>query len=627
MTAQALTALAAIAGAAGAAAAASAPAAQVDMLAWRLTAPNPQGWHNTFVPLDYLCRPGVPCPERSVLLDDGVHRLRVPLADAGGDDPYLLRIDRTPPVVHLALADQLRTGAAVIDVVAEVADALSGLSRAACNGTQAPIDADGRVRCRLSLLPGVNDVVVEVSDRAGNSTSAGARVVRTGPATALRLLPEAVAVGIGATRPLQVLDDFHRPAADVEWFVDRPDVAQVDAQGMVRGLAPGLATITASAGALRATTAVTVFAGSEAPVGTVHWKALGFSIVQARPLPPYTGPPHGPMGTADSRPGGRHTVRFQTERTGLVEWTQVPAVSDDEAGRQMHRHGHDGALLVMDGPDGRSALVRSGPSPGVRPWRYQSSGRLRPELVVDRDGRVLAVETPASGFPVVVFFERDGRVLKREPMMTGVAVERHQACGGGASIDLQPAEIGPPALHPDGTLSVEFATGRDVIDGCSGAAIERRRMLQLLRVAPADLTVLTLRDIDVAPNAPVPTFDLLPAVLVGDGALLAPWRLASDTLAAHVSRVGRDGVVEEFALPAAGVLVPCLDDLVATTDGTTLVIFHGASGEVRWSARPPGGDLAILAVRDRVLVTREGNAAVARRTSPATGAPYHGPVP
>ena len=53
------------------------------------------------------------------------------------------------------------------------------MSATSGNGLPAPVREDGVIRCEVPLFIGANDVVVEVSDRADNSGSAGFRIVRT----------------------------------------------------------------------------------------------------------------------------------------------------------------------------------------------------------------------------------------------------------------------------------------------------------------------------------------------------------------------------------------------------------------------------------------------------------------
>jgi hypothetical protein len=585
----------------------------------RHSAPNTAGWHNTAVYLEYLCNEGVSCPPETVVDAEGIRQLEHPLLDWPiASEAYNLKIDRTAPSVRLSLPPSSETPAAAVDVVAEVADTLSGVDRAACNGIDAPIAADGRVRCRVTLLPGINDIVVEASDAAGNSGSAGARVRRTGPARMIRILPETIGVVVGETVRLQVLDDFHRQRTDIEWFVDRTDVAALSDGATVRALTPGTMAITATVDGLRATATVNVFEGPTPPVGTVIYKAGTFSLVQTPPVPQYTGPKHGPMASAESAPGARQTLWVQTEGTGLVEWIEVPAVNDDDVARRLYRHGPGGVVLVLEGPDSTGwSLVRGGPSSGVRPWRYRSSGQLSPELVVDAGGTIIAIETPESGFPQLVVFDTDGRVVRREPLPVGLRTERDVDCvPGRGRLEREPAQIGPPKVHPGGSLTFEYTIGHDTFDGCRGGTlVEQQRRLLLMHVRGSDVATHLLREYDAPPDAALPAAELLPVLLGRDGAFLAPWRLAADTgtpTKSRVTRVEPDGLTEEFELPAVGVLVPGLDDLIATTDGTTMVIFQARTGKLRWTHRPPGGDVAILEVRGNVLLSREGKNTTAR---------------
>jgi hypothetical protein len=586
----------------------------------RHSVPNAAGWHNSVVRFEYVCDAGVTCPAEAVVTAEGVHRLEYPLLDwpiAG--ETQTLKIDRTAPAVRLSLPTGSETTATQVDVVADVADTLSGVDRAACNGVAAPIGTDGRVRCRITLLPGVNDIVVEASDVAGNSGSAGARVARTGPARAIRILPELAGIVVGDTVRLQVLDDFHRQRTDIEWFVDRTDVASLSEGASVRAMTAGTMTITATVDGLRATATINVFDGSTPPVGTVIYKAAGFSLVQMPPVPDRTpGPKHGPMASADSAVGARLTLSAQTERTGWIDWIEVPAVNDAEVARRLYRQGSNGIILVLEGTDDTGwSLVRGGPAPDVRPWRYRSSGRLSTEMVVDGAGQILVVETPENGFPQLLVLDREGQVIRRFPLPTGLHSDRNVDCvPGRGRLAREPAQIGPPTIHADGSFTFEYTIGHDIYDACGGGGlVEQQRRLLLLHARGADIASHLLREYDAPPDATLPAAELLPVLLARDGALLAPWRLAPDAATPTESRVTRieaDGPTEEFELPAVGVLMPGLDDLLATTDGSTMLIFHARTGKVRWTHRPPGGDVALLEVRGNVLLSREGKNTTAR---------------
>lgn len=113
---------------------------------------------------------------------------------------------------------------------------------------------------------------VLISARWGNQTrySATASIdVRTSVvAMSIVLTPDSVTIGQGATSQLtaQALDSSNaRVLVPITWSSSNPAVATVSSTGVVSGVAPGGATITASAGQHSAATSVTVNPATELP--------------------------------------------------------------------------------------------------------------------------------------------------------------------------------------------------------------------------------------------------------------------------------------------------------------------------------------------------------------------------
>src|SRR2546429_7647449 len=105
--------------------------------------PNPSGWNNSPVRVEFFCRSidVRSCPDAIPVQSEGAGQevAARTLDGAGREVRTVIRvnIDRTPPVVRLVSATPQSNGFA--QVVASVYDALSGVTRVACNGVTARI--------------------------------------------------------------------------------------------------------------------------------------------------------------------------------------------------------------------------------------------------------------------------------------------------------------------------------------------------------------------------------------------------------------------------------------------------------------------------------------------------------
>ena len=248
--------------------------AQTLILAPVRPAPNSAGWNNSEVVIVFACERSVRCPDLVIIGTEGAGQVATGTAVAAdgveATASATFSIDLTPPVVSIqSSSERATTTAASMRIDAHAVDALSGLASATCNGRAAAFDARGTVECVVALHPGVNDIVVEATDRAGNSGSAGIRVTRTGVASVLHVVPDTLGLVIGEPKQLQVLDEFGRVVRNVVWRVNNPLLAQMsnDGRNAVTPLAAGSLTVTAIAGGLaptrrsRSTPAVTYRAG------------------------------------------------------------------------------------------------------------------------------------------------------------------------------------------------------------------------------------------------------------------------------------------------------------------------------------------------------------------------------
>jgi hypothetical protein len=149
------------------------------VVADRAPAPNPAGWNNSSVTVQFTCGDALSgvavCPPPQPVSTEGANQVVTATAtDQAGNviaATTAVNLDKTPPSLTLVappggttvfVQNPTLTGTAT--------DALSGVASAICNGNQATI-AGATVTCGVSLTPGANIVVGVATDRAGNSSA------------------------------------------------------------------------------------------------------------------------------------------------------------------------------------------------------------------------------------------------------------------------------------------------------------------------------------------------------------------------------------------------------------------------------------------------------------------------
>jgi hypothetical protein len=578
---------------------------------------NAAGWNNSVVHVIFFCAPVQPCPERQRIQSNGRDQLIAgSIKEADGRETRAsvsLNIDTLAPRVQIVTpAEGLSTAAVSIQILARAADELSGVTSATCAGVQASFDERGDIRCTVALLPGVNDVVVEATDAAGNSGSIGVRVTRTGSTSKLRVAPEALSVLAGQPRTLQVMDEYG-PVLDVIWRVDNPWIARMaDDTNVLTPLRAGKAVVTAMHGGASASAVVTVHAGDRLPAGTTKWQnGRGVKVIQT---PPTAGTPGvDPPLLTTYEPAGRQPMLFATDfETGEDLWSEAPPMSAGEKAASLYAQRIGGALIVIDRRDGLgSALVRGGPSPVGTPWRYQSSGRLGHALVQDGGGQIAVIETRSDGFPEFVSFDgRTGTVIIRSAFVPGIDAALNVGCVSGAhGARFVPARIGDPRIYP-GVVVFEKVTANDLQDyGVCGVVSGRlRRHVELMMARPDGMTVQPLATYEFAAGTSPPEITVLPVASDGHGGFLAPWIVAAveGTPAKHrLTHITADGLADEWTMPVVGEIVRW-NDLASMTDGTTLITFDSMTGAIKWTRVFPGGARILPGPRSGTLyvVTR-----------------------
>jgi RHS repeat-associated protein len=152
-------------------------------------AANANGWNNSNVTVTYSCTGGAPpvqCPAAQTVSTEGANQtISATATDANGataSASVTLKIDKTGPVVAVTSpANNTITTASTQQVSGTVADSLSGIASASCNGSPATIQA-GAVSCIATLVSGTNLIPISATDVAGNTSTQAVAVVVGSPA-------------------------------------------------------------------------------------------------------------------------------------------------------------------------------------------------------------------------------------------------------------------------------------------------------------------------------------------------------------------------------------------------------------------------------------------------------------
>ena len=573
---------------------------------------NAHGWNNSLVQVEYLCAQAVSCSDTVRIDEEGrAHVLEGRAIGKAGDTAtgtVIINIDRTPPAVVIEPAGRTATtSAASIAVVAKAADVLAGLNAATCNGRPAPIEPNGLVRCTVPLAVGANDVVVEVSDRADNSGSSGFRIVRLGSVPALTIVPDVIGMIVGQVTTVQVHDESGLPAQHVTWQIDNPIAGRMSSDGrhVFTAKAPGTIRITANAGTVKATAVVTVYAGDRLPADSTRWQIGSLKIFQTPETQPLKARPDNMIVTRQT-PGDVIIVESINESTGWLHFRERPAANETEvstARRELLVTG--GAIVLVESTaTGQSALVRSGGTP----WRYQSAGRIQPQLVLTSDGMMIAIEHAAHGFTQVVLFDSaTGRVVARSPVQGGTYLALNVRCIKGAhGAHYVPAQTGP--LNPGNRLvhfGIVTAEDREDFSDCGQVRSSFKRTVMVATISADPPRLETAAVVDARPGDTPPVIQLFEVTVDRRGARLLPWSvvLGTNPREFRVTRLGDDGT-REYTLPVAGKiwLSGSHDDLAVTTDGTHLIGFNAVTGQVIMARTFPEGVRIMDVGNERVLI-------------------------
>ena len=460
------------------------------------------GWNNSAVTVTFRCEGVASCPAPVIVDDEGrdwlVTRSIVDDAGASASVRVTINIDRTAPkVVISSPVNDATTGQAAVSVAAAVTDLGSGVRSATCNGRPATL-RNGNISCIVPLYEGLNGVIVQATDAAGNSGSTGIHVSRPAINPALTIVPGVATLTRGERRALQLVDVAGRTVAGAEWSVSNPFIATIERIGdsmIVRGLGPGTTTIQARIGQATAEAQYTVSPSAELPYGTTRWSmqpVAGFRGVE----PIYTHPtPGGPQViTLERELNGRRMVLKASTATPSVLWVESPALRDDEEIADKMGEQFGGVLLLVGRSGGApTAIVRAGRPTNGPLWRYQSSGSLARDFAQGSDGTVYIIETARDGFPHLLTLDgATGETMYRWPIPRSLRA----APGSCSSLraDEVPSSVSYPTV-PDGQgVAFSFVTF-DETSGCGSGGARVIQTLHLVRAAPSgDVDVNALEE-------------------------------------------------------------------------------------------------------------------------------------
>jgi uncharacterized protein YjdB len=182
-------------------------------------------------------------------------------------NPPVAAVAVDPPSAAMLPTDQVSLTARVTDASGNV---LAGrvVTWTSSNAAVATVNGSGRV---TAVSPGSATISATAEGRSGGST-----ITVNAPVATVTVSPATVALLVGA---VQQLSATSRDSAGntlqrrpVDWNSSNPSAATVSAQGLVSGVAPGVATITASVEGRTANAQVTV---ALAPVATLTLEPSG----------------------------------------------------------------------------------------------------------------------------------------------------------------------------------------------------------------------------------------------------------------------------------------------------------------------------------------------------------------
>jgi hypothetical protein len=630
-------------------------------------APNAAGWNNSNVLVSYTCTAGsapiAVCPNPQTVSTEGASQIISATAtDSDGTSAstsVTLSIEKTPPTIMVSSpGDQSSFTSSAVTVTGTVTQSLTGITGVTCNGAAASFTSQA-FSCNLSLNPGVNLVMVNASDIAGNVAGSRLHWILSAPLPApnsLQIAPVGVNLLVGATQQFTAVDELGRPRPDVAWSVSDSSIATVstDNPPVLTGVASGQVTLSASVGAISAQTQVTILGGSSVPAGTVVWSVppvAGFTsqqIVQA--VPSANGPD---LYSAETDSNNNLLIRaFSAD--GRQIWQQNSLIPSDALYPNQTPDGFGGVLSSsVQYSSATSAysgvLVDVDGQTGSPAWRYTAPANILESPAIRQDGAVVLVEYQAgtngfqngpAGTSLTVLDGAIGQKIKDLQIPPSkVTFPSPGFCSSGSAGPI-PAGNSPPMIDEKGNIYIAYSqfdvSITTVCNSYNWRAIWSGG-LSLMKVAPDGSSSTQLLSPYGGSSFNLPDdpsqssgYDgsiAMPLSVIPDGVggVLVAWAAwqttpwygwGPDTWAFSVTHVSANGL-NTYQIPAlAGLgapnkpyqLVLGENGTAFATDSDTLVSFDLNSGLVHWFlAAPANTTLSMVA-------SAAGNASVAKTT-------------
>lgn len=606
------------------------------LISWNGTASvspaaNAAGWYNSTVVITFDCTAGTAslasCSPPQTVSTEGTGQIVTGTAtDAAGlsaSTSVTLNVEKTPPIIAIGSpAEQSVLTSSSATVTGTVTNSLTSASGVTCNGVAASLSG-GAFSCNISLVPGVNLVMVNATDVAGNMAGARLHLVYSAalpPANALQVTPAQVTMLVGETQQFTAVDEQGRPRPDATWTVSDTNIAAIttDSAPTLTGLAAGQVTLTATVGSVSADAQVTIVAGTSLPVGTVRWSAppiSGFTtqrIIQAAPSSANTPD----LYSLDTDSGGNYLVRAFTGDGQQLWQTTIPVSTlsglDASSGQAMGDtsgglllFGSSGASTVLD-IDGQTGSIAWQSSSAT--WGYSSSAALGPDGSVfvqdlqDQNGAMLKIN-PETGLASTLYV---GPVNSGPSSLTA-------NCNSGVPTLIVlgygswPASLSSPIVDAQGNVLFTASTGTTsytpiCVDNGVDASIEETNTYHdlFVKVAPdgtATTTSLPISD-------PVESLHVV-APDGNAGALLTWWTQPSQPVSYMMST--SSGNVYPTPLNAVNPqLILGENGNAFVTDGTSVAAFDSSSGTTQWTYQPAPGVNSIFATHGGGLTILDG---------------------
>jgi Glucodextranase, domain B/IPT/TIG domain/Bacterial Ig-like domain (group 2)/Kelch motif/Galactose oxidase, central domain len=587
--------------------------------------PNASNWNNTNVTISYTCSAGgnvtnggVPltqnscAPPQTVATQGANQQVTGTVTDAGGNTASItttFNIDETAPTVTITSpTDGTGFSSSGITISGTAVDSLSGLASVSCNGTVVPVTS-GSFSCNISLNVGVNLVVIQATDTAGNMAGSTLHLTLTAPlpaATSLQITPGNANVLVGATQQFTAVDQLGIPRADATWTVDNSNIATIstDTSPILTGVAAGTVTLTASIASVSAQVQVHILGGASLPVGTILWSAPqvpGFTALQIIQAVPTSN------GTPDlysiEQDGNLNILIRALTGDGQQLWqTLLPATQGQFINQNTRAMGDSlGGLLIvvtdrgiidLDGQRGTVAWQYTNNIP--YPFRSASVGQDGFAYAPDYNGHLLKID-PQSG---------NGTVVYTSPQ--SVSVVQTGICFGAAGVIVSGSQssVGfaiPTAPVIDANGSAFFTTSQSsslTVPTCvdnnvdTGSQTTGSIQHSVVKLAPDG----TATRINLPINGPLSSSNSLRVLAPdGNGGALVQWITGQYPSTSAYIMATSTGSVHPSPLPnGITQVVRSQNGAAFFTDGNSVAYSPSLSGPTQWTYQPSQGNVSSM---------------------------------